>query len=786
MKGFAYNAEALKAPAVSFWKITLLGISLAMVWNYAPVLIGKIPFPSIFFYYSPIFAPVAPENVDSRVPNIGDVVTGFFPYRVLASRTWRDGFPIWEPNLQAGKPFLANPQSALFYPLNAFFYILPVSIAWCISRILHPFLAAMFTALFLRRLGASATGGLIAGLVFAFSGFMTVWQAQAMADAAIWLPLICYSVARLHEERSAASVAVTAIAFAMPVLAGHPETVIHITLVGVALALFLAALPPSVESSRQPFRYLVLFGLAGLLAMGLAAVQLVATMEWIPHLNRDLDIVWPSVPLRSIIGFVSRDILSPSNSFGLQIPEQAAYVGMIAFLGFPIAWLHAQRRYVIFFTVSMIVALCVAYGIPPIYTLSLHVPILMGLKNNRLILVATFAIAVLAGLGVSVLQNLEKEERNRRIRASLLAAAGVCLAAFMIYLVQINLVARPVGSSRFPKASLMFLTLSTIPVALRLGGLLRTRQFNFLLAGVVIVDVCSFSYGLLPFENPQYILPEDRFFARISSKTPEPVRLLQVGEVYTANAELLYGIQSSGGYEIPLRRIIEFTQGAMSDSAGGTGGIGQDSKQVFDVTDRRMDMLSTKYYVVSNGDPLYKKFLESPGRFRFLYEFGKTSMFENLRAMPPAFLVPSSGVMVIRDERAQMDLIRSANYDPERTVVLEEPFRFALTGGVPGNVQWIERKNASLRLKVESDTNSVLVLSQIYYPGWKAFVDGKQTPVFPADYALTGIAVAPGSHDVIFKFDPLSFKIGLLLSTVTVFVLGALLYRRPKHLWSRA
>jgi len=332
----------------------------------------------------------------------------------------------------------------------------------------------------------------------------------------------------------------------------------------------------------------------------------------------------------------------------------------------------------------------------------------------------------------------------------------------------------------------MFLTLSTIPVALRLGGLLRTRQFNFLLAGVVIVDVCSFSYGLLPFENPQYILPEDRFFARISSKTPEPVRLLQVGEVYTANAELLYGIQSSGGYEIPLRRIIEFTQGAMSDSAGGTGGIGQDSKQVFDVTDRRMDMLSTKYYVVSNGDPLYKKFLESPGRFRFLYEFGKTSMFENLRAMPPAFLVPSSGVMVIRDEWAQMDLIRSANYDPERTVVLEEPFMFALTGGVPGNVQWIERKNASLRLKVESDTNSVLVLSQIYYPGWKAFVDGKQTPVFPADYALTGIAVAPGSHDVIFKFDPLSFKIGLLLSTVTVFVLGALLYRRPKHLWSRA
>lgn len=763
---------------MSFWKIALLGISLAMVWNYAPVLSGKIPFPSIFFYYAPVFTPVAPDNVDSRVPNIGDVVTTFFPYRVLASRSWHNGFPIWEPNLQSGKPFLANPQSALFYPLNAFFYVLPVPIAWCVACLLRPFLAAMFTALFLRRLGASATGGLIAGLIFAFSGFMTVWQAQAILDAAIWLPLICYAVVRLHEEHSGISVAIAALAFAMPVLAGHPETAIHITLVGVALAMFLSALRPSAKARRQPFRYIALFGVGGLLAIGVAAVQILPTMEWVPHLNRDLDIIWPAVPLRNVVGFVSRDILSPSNSFGLQIPEQAAYIGMIAFIGFPIAWLHAQQRYVVFFTLSTIVALCVAYGIGPVYMLSLHVPILLGLKNNRLILVVTFGVAVLAGLGVSVLENLEMEERKRRIRAALSATAGICLAALLIYLVQVNLVSRPVGHSRFPKASLLFLTLSTIPVALRLAGLLRPRVFSFLLAGVVIVDVCSFSYGFLPFEKPRYILPEDRFFAQIASETPEPVRLMQVGEAYTANAELLYGIQSSGGYEIPLRRITEFAKGAITGTH--MDGIGQDSKNVFDVTDRRMDMLSTKYYVVRNAEPLYQRFLESPDRFRFLYEFGETSMFQNIRAMPPAFLVPSSGITVIKDEEAQMELIRSPGFDPARTVVLEEPLSLASGDGIPGSVRWIGRKNSSLQLKVETSTDSVLVLSQIFYPGWKAFVDGKQTPVFPADYALTGITVGPGSHDVVFTFDPLSFKIGLFLSVVTTLVVGALLYRRPK------
>jgi uncharacterized membrane protein YfhO len=131
-----------------------------------------------------------------------------------------------------------------------------------------------------------------------------------------------------------------------------------------------------------------------------------------------------------------------------------------------------------------------------------------------------------------------------------------------------------------------------------------------------------------------------------------------------------------------------------------------------------------------------------------------------------------------------MDLIRSPGFDPARTVVVEEPLSLPSTGGVPGTVQWMSRKNASFELKLESNTDSVLVLSQTYYPGWKAFVDGKQTPVFPADFALTGIAVGPGAHVVAFTFDPPSFKIGLLLSAVSTLGVAALLLRRPKHLKS--
>ena len=81
------------------------------------------------------------------------------------------------------------------------------------------FLAALFMALLVRAAGGSLTGSIVAGIVFACCGFMTVWQGHVIGDSAIWLPLICYAVLRLYWKPSRMAVALTALSFAMPVLA---------------------------------------------------------------------------------------------------------------------------------------------------------------------------------------------------------------------------------------------------------------------------------------------------------------------------------------------------------------------------------------------------------------------------------------------------------------------------------------------------------------------------------------------------------------------------------------
>jgi uncharacterized membrane protein YfhO len=81
-------------------------------------------------------------------------------------------------------------------------------------------------------------------------------------------------------------------------------------------------------------------------------------------------------------------------------------------------------------------------------------------------------------------------------------------------------------------------------------------------------------------------------------------------------------------------------------------------------------------------------------------------------------------------------------------------------------------------LRVTTSSNTALVLSQMWFPGWKATVDGEEVPVLRADGALTGILLRAGSHDVRFVFRPLSFTIGAVITILTALVIVALIITR--------
>ena len=96
-------------------------------------------------------------------------------------------------------------------------------------------------------------------------------------------------------------------------------------------------------------------------------------------------------------------------------------------------------------------------------------------------------------------------------------------------------------------------------------------------------------------------------------------------------------------------------------------------------------------------------------------------------------------------------------------------------GGRSGSeVEFILEKDNELHLRVRAKENVLLVLSDTYYPGWKAFLNGKETKIYKANYNFRAIPLKAGEYEVKFIYNPISFKIGILVSLLTL--IGVVVY----------
>src|SRR5262249_15955256 len=152
----------------------------------------------------------------------------------------------------------------------------------------------------------------------------------------------------------------------------------------------------------------------------------------------------------------------------------------------------------------------------------------------------------------------------------------------------------------------------------------------------------------------------------------------------------------------------------------------------------RFDMLNVKYLIVSQPSPQFDAIAASE-RFAPVFSEGLVAVFENKTALARFFVVPASGIEVIGEVDRQLARLKEESFDPEQSVIFSSaPLVNAVASNsdaVQTNVDAIERGMNAYRLRMQSSGAAVLVASQMYYPGWKATVDGTLIPVYPVNVA---------------------------------------------------
>ncbi|MCI0396892.1 MAG: YfhO family protein, partial [Chloroflexi bacterium] len=150
------------------------------------------------------------------------------------------------------------------------------------------------------------------------------------------------------------------------------------------------------------------------------------------------------------------------------------------------------------------------------------------------------------------------------------------------------------------------------------------------------------------------------------------------------------------------------------------------------------------------------------GNYRLIHS-GDVKIYENLDALPRAFLVYEWEYRP--DVASSVEAMRASGFDPARTAVLVGDGPLPGDGPVTGGTaQVLNYEPERVVVQVESEAAGLLLLTDAWYPGWQATVDGQLAATYQADGLFRGVMVPAGEHEIIFSFTSSSFAAGRLLS----------------------
>jgi len=354
------------------------------------------------------------DTVDTILPSIAET----------RSRLFRGDFPGWSASSVGGFPLGGLPNFGQFSPLSLPYYVLPLWLAPAFVKLGEFAVAVGGMTLFLRRLRLSVASGILAGIVFASSGFMLSWTNWPQTRVAAFIPALFWATERLVQRQRALDALPMAVVVVSMLLGGFPA-VTGMTLYCAALYFLVRIVMVHRSRWKTSVKATVLAGLGLTLGAALSAVQLLPFSKQLSTLNLDYRAQGPDnhSPLSSLITTMVPDaqgLCINGASYGRDSPiENVAFIGVAAIvLGVVAVQMRArgacrtQRGVVGFLGVAVAVVVILGWLGGPLLALAQHLPIFSNNSVARIRSLLGFLVAVLAGFGFERLLGVVRDRDN--------------------------------------------------------------------------------------------------------------------------------------------------------------------------------------------------------------------------------------------------------------------------------------------------------------------------------------------------------------------------------------
>jgi hypothetical protein len=619
---------------------------------------------------------------------------------------------------------------------------------------------------------------------------------------------------------------------ALTFFGGHPETSFHVIVVTVvffAFRLLLAAQRGGRERGAL-LRPVLAFGLAMAGGAAIAAVMLAPLAEFFFNSgDYERRLGWEPghaearyLGMFFLFDYWGRPTQTPLTGI---VSNRGYYAGGITLMLASVAILlrpTATRLAVLGFGAF---SMAVVLGVEPIFTAVTSLPGFRTAHNGRMVIFVLFALALLAGWGLDELTRRELPAPGRRklaigavtlifcvpivwmlaagtiepsnLRSGLHVAwgfadppppaAGAARDADLLRAAGDPVPADTIATIRM-SALLQWLVLAgagLILILLRLGALPRrlspaipAAAFVGLAVLVLVADLFRANMGFnpaIPIDHAeQPLTPGLRYLQERQPNRFAGFNRPGIGQPLQPNLAMRYGLYDARGYDYPvIKRYDDFwraTAAPPGDFIPPTGRAEPHEESV-----RGMSLLSVTDIMQDPHDPP----LDLPG-LSVAYDGPDARIYRNANALPRAFLV--GGQQVVDGEDAALAAVTDPGFDAREVAITESPVEGlpmasqssrGAGGASPRMASIGEYGDERVVVRTEDERPSLMVLTDVHYPGWKATVDGEPAEIERVDYLLRGVMVPAGAHTVEFTYEPVSWRVGWIISLLGLLAVGA-------------
>ena len=728
-----------------------------------------------------------------------DVVEGEFPARVFAKLAFfRGEFPHWNPFTFCGMPFFATG-AGIFYPFNLLVSLLPVDGAalWYLIQavfVLHVLTAGVCMRAYLRFRGRSNAASLFGAVSFMLGGYIVTHVIHSsIFYIAAWLPLMLLLLEKGLREFKPAYMAIGGLLLGCVMQMGHPQVMFYAIVFMLTYALFLSCQDGlKGESVKPTSRRIALSALYFIIAAGLCMAQYLPIFEAGGHTARSgftiTDASQGSLQFAQLLTALIPKVFGAYTG-GDGVPafwladsfqhgyynywESSFYVGVSTLILSLFAFRKIKTdRGAVFYASWILLSFLIALGGNFFFyklLFNLGIPGFNSFRHTpRILFVWAFIFPVTAAAALDGLNDLKSSKPLRTAALSLCAAAavlGLITAAGGLKSVfpLMNVAEKGVDRAGYASTQGMILLINAalfgVALILFFKNIVNEKRTKILMVVCVSIDMLVFAAG-------QHITRRDGadvVFKRAQG-TVETIKSLRKEGIYRVNTRQFVvepgsKITTQSGFMLMNRNQgyvsgIEITEG-YNQFRLKYSMLPLDAEKF----NTMLDLMNIRYYV----NPQFK-------------EGDENVMLSNETCLPRAKLfykAAAVGVGIDNNNEAVdsliLDYMNSPNYDHHKEAVVSDPNLAKFTdGNGTGEAKIVKYDFNRIELDVDTDKEAILWLSEIWYPAWKATVNGNKAKVYRVNYGFRAVTVPAGKSKVVFKFDSTLFKIGALISLLTL------------------